>query len=221
MIKTENLSFIYKDTGIHALTDFSIHVDNGEIHCLLGASGSGKTTALRLIAGFMKPQKGCISIGGHTVCSEDIFIPVEHRKVGIVFQHHGLLPHMTCRKNIEFACNTKDSKYIDTLLEITKLSDFQNNRPDQLSGGQQQRTALARALAGKPDLLLMDEPFSSLDEQLKETLLPEIRGIVKKLNIPTIFVTHSKEECSLIGDSISYLKNGKLEEHLKAGERSA
>lgn len=210
MLKATNVSYTYSDTGISALKDFSLSVEPGQIHCLLGASGSGKTTALRLIAGFMKPDGGEIQISEKSVFSKTSFIPVEQRNIGIVFQNHGLLPHLSCRKNIEFGMKQKDAAYVDSLLDLTGLTLLQHNRPNQLSGGQQQRTALARAFAGSPSVLLMDEPFSSLDSDLKNSLLPEIRTIIKKMNIPAIFVTHSRDECDMISDTVSELKGGSV-----------
>ncbi len=203
----------------HAVVrDLSLHLNPGMLACLLGPSGCGKTTVLRAIAGFEPIYKGEIllrgqsvsrpqHIGGHTV-------PPEQRRVGMVFQDYALFPHLDVERNIGFGLrhHSKDErrKTVMQLLELVGLGGLEKRYPHELSGGQQQRVALARALAAQPDLILMDEPFSNLDIELRERLGLEVRDILKSQNIAAILVTHDQQEAFALGDVVGIMNQGHI-----------
>ncbi len=194
--------------------DFSI--ESGEIACLLGPSGCGKTTILRLVAGFERPSSGSITIDGDVFADETSFIAAETRGIGYVFQDFALFPHLTATENIAFGLRRivkpeRDARVIE-MLELIGLGDFASRYPHELSGGQRQRVALARALAPRPKLLLMDEPFSSLDVDLREKLALEVRGMLKKLKTTALFVTHDQHEAFSISDHVSVMNLGVIEQ---------
>ncbi|OUS30311.1 hypothetical protein A9Q99_07525 [Gammaproteobacteria bacterium 45_16_T64] len=194
----------------------NINVDlaEGEIGCLLGPSGCGKTTLLRTIAGFEKLAAGKIFLRNKEVSNVARAIPPEKRRVGMVFQDYALFPHLTVAQNIAFGLShlkkTERQDRVDQLLTLTDLSDTKTRYPHQLSGGQQQRIALARALAPKPDILLMDEPFSNLDVELREHLAHDIRQLIKSEKMTAILVTHDQQEAFATADKIALLNAGKL-----------
>jgi putative spermidine/putrescine transport system ATP-binding protein len=197
-----------------ALQDFSLHVESGELMCLLGPSGCGKTTALRIVAGFESPDSGHVTVG-----SEDITrVAVENRNFGMVFQDYSLFPNMTAEENIEFGLRTRKwskaerSARVSYLLEVTHLTDQAAKYPDQMSGGQKQRVALARAIAPKPRVLLLDEPLSALDAKVRESLREEIRSVQQTTGITTIFVTHDQSEALAIADRVAVMSHGRLEQ---------
>lgn len=172
----------------------------GSITKVYGPSGSGKTTFLKIIAGFIKPEKGSI-IFNHTTwldTSVKINLPTQTRQVGFVFQDYALFPNMTVNEHLEYATN--DKPWINLLLEIGKLQNFIFNKPEYLSGGQQQRLAILRALAVKPKLLLMDEPFSALDPEMKKALICELSALFKELGTTVFIVTHNPDELVGIAD---------------------
>ncbi|MCP3851386.1 MAG: ABC transporter ATP-binding protein, partial [Gammaproteobacteria bacterium] len=212
LLQLSNISLSY---GAHeVIQQINLDLQEGEIGCLLGSSGCGKTTLLRSIAGFEKPDQGQIKIRNKTVNSSVTIIPPEQRNIGMVFQDFALFPHLDIRKNIAFGLQ-KLSKIeanhrVSELLEMIGLTGVDHKYPHQLSGGQQQRIALARALAPKPDLLLLDEPFSSLDVELREQLATEVGKIIKHEGITAILVTHDQHEAFAMADKIGLLHQGKM-----------
>ena len=196
------------------INGLSFSLAQGEIGCLLGASGCGKTTLLRAIAGFQTIQRGQIQIGEAVVASADHNLAPEKRRVGLVFQEYALFPHLTIAENVGFGLRlwTKADRQarVNTMLSLVGLAPHQNKYPHELSGGQQQRVALARALAPKPDLLLLDEPFSNLDVALRERLSVEVRNILKEANATAILVTHDQLEAFAVADSIGVMHEGRI-----------
>ena len=195
----------------------SLHLENGQVGCLLGPSGCGKSTLLRAIAGFESVTNGTIAMHGKTVSSQSKHVPPELRNIGMVFQDIALFPHLTVAENIAFGIQSLGSERrlerVKELLQLVGLEHTSDRYPSSLSGGQQQRIALARALAPKPSLLLMDEPFSGLDATLKETLVPDIRRILVKENITAIVVTHDQLEAFAIADKVAVMNEGCLEQY--------
>jgi iron(III) transport system ATP-binding protein len=194
--------------------DFSLNVQPGSICCLLGPSGCGKTTVLRCIAGFEPLHSGEIRIGGDLVSGPSVHIPAEQRRVGMVFQDHALFPHLSVLDNVAFgtARRPADMERARALLDTVNLSSVAHRYPHELSGGQQQRVALARALAPEPRLLLLDEPFSNLDLELREQLALEVRSLLKASNTTAIFVTHDQHEAFAMADEIAVMKDGRLQQ---------
>ncbi|MES2770693.1 MAG: ABC transporter ATP-binding protein [Pseudomonadota bacterium] len=192
----------------------SLTVQQGEIACLLGVSGCGKTTLLRAIAGFQTIQSGQIRLEGQTVATPTDNLPPEQRRVGLVFQEYALFPHLTVFDNIAFGLRAwrreHRSARISAMLSLVGLSAHQKKYPHELSGGQQQRVALARALAPQPALLLLDEPFSNLDVTLRERLSLEVRDILKDAETTAIFVTHDQLEAFALADSVGVLHAGRI-----------
>ncbi len=196
------------------LEDVSFNVAEGESLVLLGASGSGKTTILRIIAGLERPDKGRVILHGQDVTD----LPARERGVGVIFQSYALFPRMTVEKNIAFGLKIRRRprkerrETVNRLLELVKLKEHRKKYPWQLSGGQQQRVAIARTLAYKPQVLLFDEPFGALDAQTRVHLRREIRALLKQVKVPSVFVTHDQEEALEMGDHIAVLNEGHLEQ---------
>lgn len=194
--------------------DLSFHINKGDIACLLGPSGCGKTTVLRAIAGFEAIYHGEIRLNGNVVSSLSNHTPPEKRRLGMVFQDYALFPHMDIAHNVCFGLKNKtraEKNHItDELLELVGLTRFNHRYPHELSGGQQQRVALARALAVQPDLLLLDEPFSNLDIDLRERLGQELREILKQKGITTLLVTHDQHEAFALGDMVGIMNDGHI-----------
>lgn len=212
-LSIENLYFSYKDVPV--IQNFSLDVKEGSFTTLLGESGCGKTTLLRLINGFLKPNSGTIKINGITV---NEILP-NKRKIGMVFQDYALFPHLTVKENLLYGLKinrqTKNQKSEneEIIFEIAKNLGIENllkRYPQELSGGQQQRVALGRVLVLKPNLLLMDEPLSSLDTKLRIKVREELKEIQKKLKITTIYVTHDQEEALSLSDEIALINKGEL-----------
>jgi len=194
----------------------SLSLAKGTIGCLLGASGCGKTTVLRCIAGFEPVQAGEIWLNGQQVSRRGVLVPTEARRVGMVFQDYALFPHLTVAENIGFGLREGDraarARRVDETLETVRLGGLQDKYPDELSGGQQQRIALARALAPRPDLLLLDEPFSNLDVEFRTQLSVEVREILKQQNTTAILVTHDQHEAFNLADEIGIMRDGVIEQ---------
>jgi len=196
------------------VSNLSLELNKGVIGCLLGPSGCGKTTVLRCIAGFEPVVAGEILLNGMKVSSSGFSLRPEQRHIGMVFQDYALFPHLTVTSNIIFGLHhmshTERSKRVIEMLETVGLKDVANNYPHELSGGQQQRVALARALAPRPDLLLLDEPFSNLDVNLRERLSLEVRDILKSQGTTAILVTHDQNEAFAIADEIGVMQHGEI-----------
>ena len=194
--------------------EVSFALDAGQIGCLLGPSGCGKTTLLRAIAGFELLRSGEIRMRGQVVSHAGWALPPEKRQVGMVFQDFALFPHLKAGDNIAFGLRHFSERErrarVQALLKLTGLSEYENSYPHQLSGGQQQRVALARAMAPRPELLLLDEPFSSMDAELREQLAREVREIIKKEEITALLVTHDQYEAFAMADEVGVLNAGQL-----------
>lgn len=199
-----------------AVEDLSLSVREGELLTLLGPSGCGKTTTLRLIAGLERPDGGSIRVGGEQVAGGDerAFVSPERRDVGVVFQNFALFPHMSAAENIAFGLSDWEEKKrearVEELLELVGLETHAENQPAELSGGQKQRIALARSLAPEPEILLLDEPFSNLDVDLRVEMREEVRGILKEAGVTGISVTHDQEEALSISDRVAVMNDGTL-----------
>ncbi|MDY0404137.1 ATP-binding cassette domain-containing protein [Virgibacillus sp. 179-BFC.A HS] len=187
-----------------------MHVDfvvGDEIVVLFGPSGSGKTTILNCLAGLTKPDKGEILLNDRQLfMTKQIDIAIQHRHIGYLFQDYALFPHMTVRRNITYG--TKSKNLVDQLMKELHIDHLQENYPGEISGGEKQRVALARALATEPQLLLLDEPFSALDEATKEKSHEELIRLHKLWRIPIVMVTHSHQEAEKLGDRILYMEEG-------------
>ena len=211
-LEVNNLTVLFGDKTI--ISDVSFHLNKGNIGCLLGPSGCGKTTLLRTIAGFEQPYSGEIRINDQCFSSARTLIPVEQRSVGMVFQDFALFPHLTVRDNIAFglqkSVKQERRERIEEVVQLLEITDFQGKYPHQLSGGQQQRVAIARAIAPRPEMLLLDEPFSNMDIELREQIAREVRKILKQDDMTTILVTHNQLEAFAMADEIGVIRNGAL-----------
>lgn len=210
--RIENLSKKFGEAIV--LENINFEVAEGELVVLLGASGSGKTTILRIIAGLEASDSGQVFLHEKDVSD----LPARERGVGVIFQAYALFPQMSVEKNISYGLRLRKTsktdikKKVDELIELVGLEEHRKKYPSQLSGGQQQRVAIARSLAYNPEILLFDEPFSALDAQIRTRLRREIRTLLKKINIPAIFITHDQEEALEIGDRIAVLNQGRIEQ---------
>jgi iron(III) transport system ATP-binding protein len=194
--------------GVLAVDGFDLDVPTGALVALLGPSGCGKTTALRLIAGLDRPESGTVHVRGRLVAGDGEWVPPERRKVGMVFQEWALFPHLDVESNIAFGVDGDASARVASLIELARLQGLEHRMPHELSGGQQQRVALARALAPQPDLLLLDEPFSNLDAQLRAEVRGEVREILTATGTTSVFVTHDQEEALSIADRVAVMIDG-------------
>ncbi len=197
-----------------ALTDVSVEIPSGSLTALLGPSGGGKSTLLRVIAGLEKPDSGLVEIEGRDATQ----LPAQDRGVGFVFQHYAAFKHLSVARNVAFGLEIRKrpkadiKKKVAELLELVHLEQFAHRYPAQLSGGQRQRMALARALAVEPQVLLLDEPFGALDAQVRKELRAWLRRLHDQVHVTTVFVTHDQEEAMEVADSIVVMANGKVEQ---------
>ncbi len=204
---------IFKSYGsTSVLNGLDLEVPDGAVVTVLGESGSGKTTLLRMIAGFDRPDAGTIVIDGQVADSGDRFVPPERRRIGYVAQEGNLFPHLTIAKNIGFGLPRRErgSGRVDELLELVGLAGMGKRYPHQLSGGQQQRVALARALAPRPSVVLLDEPFSSLDAGLRASLRFDVMRILRQQRATTVFVTHDQQEALSVADLAGIVHGGRI-----------
>lgn len=218
-LRVRGLEMGYGDLPV--LREFDLEAERGEFLALLGPSGCGKTTALRAIAGFERPQAGTIEIGGELVCDASVpggrWIPPEGRRVGMVFQDYALFPHLSVARNVAFGLprNGRDrDARVRAALAMVGLEGLGERTPDQLSGGQQQRVALARALAPEPEVILLDEPFSNLDADLRAAVREDVRQILREAGATAVLVTHDQEEALSIADRVAVMLGGRI---LQAG----
>ena len=210
LIRTRSVSKFYDEEQV--LSDFNLDVWKGSITGILGSSGSGKTTALRLIAGFDRPDAGIIEMKNEVIVSDEVWLPPERRNIGMVFQDYALFPHLTVEKNIAFGLGKNDLEQgrLKEVIDMCNLSGLINKFPQELSGGQQQRVALARALAPNPEVILLDEPFTSLNAQMARVLRDEVVELLKHTETTAIIVTHDQEEDLSVCDVVSVLEKGKI-----------
>ncbi len=214
----ENLSLNYDDNKV--LRDINFEIKDSEILALVGPSGSGKTSLISCITGLQYPNEATIKISEKIMFSSTIDIPIEKRDIGIVFQDFALFPHMTVENNIQYGMDVNNTKHkslsqlssLTDLMLMTGIYHLRDRYPDELSGGEQQRVALARSLAPRPKILLMDEPFSNLDPNLRIQLRMEVRRILKYLKISCLFVTHDQQEALYMGDRIIVLNEGEIQQ---------
>jgi iron(III) transport system ATP-binding protein len=192
----------------------SFSLERGAIGCLLGQSGCGKTTALRCIAGFEPVTRGEIRLGGALVSARGVTVPPEKRRIGMVFQDYALFPHLSVVENVAFGLHgvarDERARRAAALVDAVGLGGYAHKYPHELSGGQQQRVALARALAPEPELLLLDEPFSNLDVEMRERLGAEVRDIIKRTRTTAVLVTHDQQEAFSIADEIGIMHAGRI-----------
>ena len=204
-----NLTLRYGETV--AVDDVTLAVNPSEVLAILGPSGCGKTSLLRLIAGFESPESGTIRIGSETVVSREVNVPPEKRRVGMLFQHSALFPHLRVAENIAFGVHGQGAA--DTVADATRLANLgglERRYPHELSGGQQQRVALARAIAARPRVMLLDEPFSSLDAQMRQSVRQDVLQILRDEAITTILVTHDQEEALSSSDRVAVMHQGRI-----------
>jgi iron(III) transport system ATP-binding protein len=227
MLHLNNISYLMSKGQEPILENIEFTLEESQIGCLLGPSGCGKTTMLRLVAGFLQPSFGAISLAG-SVLSEiengklKQFVPSEKRGIGMLFQDFALFPHLDVYDNIAFGLSHLNKHEVKArvhrYLELTRLSSYAQRKPRELSGGQQQRVALARALAPHPKLLLMDEPFSSLDTDLRRQLSNEVLDILKQEKISALLVTHDQQEAMQMADVVGVMNHGRIHQWAPAYE---
>jgi iron(III) transport system ATP-binding protein len=212
LLNLHNLACGYQDQRV--VQNLNLHLNAGDIGCLLGSSGCGKTTTLRAIAGFEPVHEGEIKLAGEVISRPGFTLAPEKRRIGMVFQDYALFPHLSVADNIAFGIrkHPQPARVIEEMLELVKLAGLGKRFPHELSGGQQQRVALARALAPEPQLLLLDEPFSNLDVELRRRLSHEVRDILKSRGTSAILVTHDQEEAFAVSDQVGVFKEGRLEQ---------
>ena len=195
-----------------ALDGVGVAVDEGETVALLGPSGCGKTTLLRVVAGLERPDTGTVVAGGRVLTGPDVFVPGEHRGLGMVFQDWALFPHLTVGGNVAYGLPRHERKgpKVGEALALVGLEELADRMPSTLSGGQQQRVALARMLVRRPGIVLLDEPFSNLDAALRTQLRSEVSHLLARLGVATVFVTHDQEEACALGDRLVVLRDGRV-----------
>src|SRR5215469_18009586 len=207
-----------KFTGMAAVEDLQLEIGDGDFVSLLGPSGCGKTTTLRLIAGFLQPDAGEIRVGHEVVSSVSLMVPPERRAMSMIFQSYAVWPHMTVAQNVAYGLKFKkllrqeSDQKVTKLLQLVRLDGLKDRYPAELSGGQQQRVALARALVVEPQILLMDEPLSNLDANLREEMRFEIRRLHDAFRTTTVYVTHDPSEAMTTADLIVVMNEGRIEQ---------
>jgi len=217
-LQIDHVSISYPRAAAPAVQSVALALQPGQLGVLIGPSGSGKTTLLRAIAGLEHPQSGRILLDGQVLDGPGIRVAAEERRIGMVFQDFALFPHLSIEANIGFGLRHEHGdkqqrrRRVQEMLELVGLAGMKDKFPHQLSGGQQQRVALARALAPQPRLLLLDEPFSSLDIELRERLAEEVRRILKQAGITALMVTHDQMEAFAIGDVVGVMQQSRLEQ---------
>ena len=213
ILQLKKLTKTFSKGKVKALNEISFSLSKGKILALVGESGSGKTTLIRIITGLETQNNGSVVFKNNILSSNTIFIEPEKRNIGMVFQEYALFPHFTVFDNIAFGISKNKKERVTEVLDLVALEGFEKRFPHELSGGQQQRVALARALAPKPELLILDEPFSNLDVILRQQLRSDIKEILKKTNTTAIFVTHDIKDALKISDEILVLQKGNLLQH--------
>ncbi|WP_305985535.1 ABC transporter ATP-binding protein [Roseibium sp. MMSF_3544] len=216
----ENISHDYD--GVASVRDLSLSISPGEILCLIGHSGCGKTTLMRIAAGVERQSRGKVLINGREIAGDAVFLPPEKRGVGLMFQDYALFPHMSILANVMFGLTGLPKKEAETAalsaLGRVGLADYAADFPHALSGGEQQRVALARALVPRPGILLMDEPFSGLDKRLRDNVRDQTLDVIRETRATCIIVTHDPEEAMRMGDRIALMRRGRLVQHGPAAE---
>src|SRR5689334_17811029 len=204
--------------NVDAVADFSLELASGEFVSLLGPSGCGKTTTLRMIAGFVPPTAGTIAMDGQQISSPSSVVPPEKRRMSMIFQSYAIWPNMTVGENVGFGLQVRKlsraeiDRRVDAILDVVQMRGLRARYPAELSGGQQQRVALARAIVVEPEVLLLDEPLSNLDANLREEMRFEIRALQRKLGITAIYVTHDQEEANAVADRVAVLDQGRIQQ---------
>jgi iron(III) transport system ATP-binding protein len=213
-IQLNDINFRYRNADKLTLQNVSLAIEQGEFVSILGKSGSGKSTILRVIAGLEVPTSGSIIVGEQTLVSDTCFVQPEKRGIGLVFQDYALFPHLNVADNVKFGLKKMSKKHklehLEEVLQLVDLAGYEKRYPYELSGGQQQRVALARALAPNPSLIMFDEPFSNLDADLQIQIREELRSIIKKANITSIFVTHDQSDAAALADRVIVMDEGKI-----------
>ena len=207
-VQLDNVS---KSFGLtRAVESVTLAVHPGELFAVLGPSGCGKTTLLRLIAGFERPESGTVTVGSRAVAGDGTWVAPERRRIGMVFQDYALFPHLTVARNVEFGCGRGNRDGPRRALELVGLQHKADRHPHELSGGERQRVALARALAPEPEVVLLDEPFSSLDATLRADLRREVELILRDAGATAILVTHDQEEALTLADRLALMRDGRI-----------
>ena len=209
IVQIKNLNKVFPKGNICIANKINLDIKEGEIFTILGKSGSGKTTFLRMIAGLETPDNGEIIIDKNIVYSNNTNLQPKDRQVAVVFQNYALLPHLSIGSNITFGSNASKEE-LEDVLEKTKLKGQENKLPHELSGGQQQRVALARAIINKPKILLLDEPLSNIDTELRAHLRAELKEMIKAFGITALFITHDKEDAFYLSDRIAIMSGGNI-----------